>query len=169
MEKLINLGYKALQTAQSSTAISFFEKVLKQEPQNKRARAGLATVMIQTDKHQAAIALLEPMIKEFPDDYTLKNNLAWVLATTRDPALRNGPRAIQLAQDALLSAPGDGHVWSTLAEAYAISGHYKKALRSAEQALQLGRASNMEAQLVEDYRQQVERCRKAAETTAILE
>ena len=169
MEKTLLLGYQALQMGQSSAAISLFEKALKEEPKNKHGRFGLAAVLIQAERHKEAIALLEPMIKEFPNDYSLKNNLAWILSTAKDPALRNGPRALQLAQDALLIAPNDAHVWSTLAEAYFIAGRYDKALRSAERALQLSRESNTEAKQVEEYRQQVERCRKTAEAMSILE
>ena len=169
VEKALELGYRALQTGQTNAAISLFKKVLTLEEKNRRARFGLATVMIQTEQYKDAIALLEPLLVEFPKDYFLKNNLAWILATARDPAVRNGPRAVRLAQEALLFAPNDSHVWSTLAEAYFLCGNYDKAQRSAEQALQLSRDRNMEARLIKDYQQQVERCRKAAEAMSILE
>ncbi|MCX7007102.1 MAG: tetratricopeptide repeat protein, partial [Kiritimatiellaeota bacterium] len=61
------------------------------------------------------------------------------------------------------------HVWSTLAESYFISGRYDKALRDAQQALRLGRETNADAKLIAQYELQVERCRKAAETSSILE
>ena len=138
-------------------------------PNNRRGRFGLSTTLIQTNKYREALAILEAMVKEYPNDYVLKNNIAWVYATARDLSIRNGPRAIQLAQDALLLSPLDCHVWSTLAEAYFISGRYDKALRDAEQALRLGRETNADAKLIEQYQIQVERCRKAAESSSILE
>jgi len=168
-EQELKLGYDALQSSQTNAAVALFKKVLARDPKNKRARFGLATAMIQMDRYKEAIALLDSLIAEHPKDYFLKNNLAWILATAHDPAIRDGRRAVRLSQEALLSAPNDSHVWSTLAEAYYLCGNYDKALRSAEQALMLSRETQMDPRLVRDYEQQVDRCRKAAEAMSILE
>lgn len=109
------------------------------------------------------------MLKDSPNDYVLKNNIAWIYATAHDLSMRNGKRSIELAQEALLLNPTDCHVWSTLAEAYFISGRYDKALNRAEKALEISRETNADAKLVEQYQVQVERCRKAAESMSILE
>lgn len=150
-------------------AADLFRKGLLQYPKNRRGRFGLSTALIQGDKYKEALEILEVMLKETPKDYVLKNNTAWIYATARDLKLRNGTRAIQLAQEALLLNPIDCHVWSTLAEAYYISGRYDKALRSATEALRVGQETQADAKLIGQYQLQVERCRKAAQTSSILE
>jgi spermidine synthase len=64
------------------------------------------------------------------------NNLAWLLATARDPSLRDPTLAVALAERAAaLSPPPDPSVADTLAAAYAAAGRYGDAVRVAEQAL----------------------------------
>jgi tetratricopeptide (TPR) repeat protein len=61
------------------------------------------------------------------------NNLAWLLATAPDPALRDGPRALRHARAALKR----GHIGSwldTLAAAHAECGDFKAAVRAEAQA-----------------------------------
>jgi hypothetical protein len=68
-----------------------------------------------------------------PDSIEALNNLAWLLATSPEPALRNGPRAVQLAERAcgLSKLPS---LLGTLAAAYAEAGRFSDATRAAEQA-----------------------------------
>ena len=169
VEADLDLAFKAIEQSKPELAVEIFRRALKKDPANRRGRFGLSTALIQTDKYREALNILETLVKEFPKDYVLKNNLAWVYATARDLSMRNGRRAIQLAQEALLLSPLDCHVWSTLAEAYFVSGRYDKALRDAEQALRLGRETNADGKLIEQYQLQVDRCRKAAESSSILE
>ena len=169
LEQEINVAYKALEQGKPDIAASLFAKALKKDPANRRGRFGLGTALIQLDKYKEALAVLEAMLKDSPNDYVLKNNIAWIYATAHDLSMRNGKRAIELAQDALMLNPTDCHVWSTLAEAYFISGRYDKALQDAKQALDISRETNADAKLVEQYQVQVERCRKAAESMSILE
>jgi tetratricopeptide (TPR) repeat protein len=169
IEKEFDMAYKALEQGQPAVAVGLFRKALQKQPLNRRGRFGLSTALIQTDQYKDALEILEVMLKETPKDYVLKNNTAWIYATVRDVKIRNGARAIQLAQEALLLNPIDCHVWSTLAEAYYISGRYEKALRSANEALRVGRETNADAKLMAQYQAQDERCRKAAATSSILE
>ena len=169
IERELDVAFKAIEQGKPDVAASLFTKVLERDPANRRGRFGLSTALIQSDKYKEALAILEAMLKETPNDYVLKNNTAWVYATARDLSMRNGRRAVQLAQEALLINPLDCHVWSTLAEAYFISGRYDKALRNAEQALRVGRETNADAKLLDQYQLQVDRCRKAAESMSILE
>lgn len=66
------------------------------------------------------------------------NNLAWILATTTDPALRDGKRAVELLEDLVfdrkLKRPG---VYDSLAAAYAEVGRFDDAVSMQLQALEL--------------------------------
>jgi cytochrome c-type biogenesis protein CcmH/NrfG len=55
------------------------------------------------------------------------NNLAWILATSTDPALRNGARSVELAQRALRISGDHPVLLQTLAAAYAESGRFAEA------------------------------------------
>ena len=77
-----------------------------------------------------------------PDFRTVANNLAWLVATARDPSLRDPELAVSLAERAAaLSAAPDPSVLDTLAAAYAAAGRYDEAARVAEQALRLAESA----------------------------
>jgi hypothetical protein len=65
----------------------------------------------------------------------LKNNFAWALATASNPELRDGARAVRLAEEAnRLSNGRDPVVLRTLAAAYAEDRQYSRAAETAENA-----------------------------------
>jgi Flp pilus assembly protein TadD len=69
------------------------------------------------------------------------NNLAWLLSTVPDPSLRNGGKAVELAQRAILLSGGkDPLLLGTLAAAYAETGRFSDAVETARRALPLADA-----------------------------
>jgi hypothetical protein len=71
------------------------------------------------------------------------NSLAWLLATCPDPAFRNGPKAVELAQTADRLSGGKNPVAvATLAAAYAATGRPADAANAAQRALDLTAKSN---------------------------
>jgi tetratricopeptide (TPR) repeat protein len=79
--------------------------------------------------HLHCLVALEPRKVE-----TL-NNLAWILAASPNPALRNGPEAIRLAQRACeLSENREPVLLGTLAAAYAEAERFDEAIAAAEKA-----------------------------------
>ena len=162
-------AYALLKGGQHQKALELFEEVVAQDPDNKRARSGMGTSYIGLGRYEDAIELMEPMVQSYPDDFFIKNNLAWLYATAENPAIRNGQKATALAQDALLLAPNDYHVWSTLAEAHYVSANYDKAVRAAEQALRLSDEKNVPMSEVRIYLRQIMKCRQAAKAMSILE
>jgi tetratricopeptide (TPR) repeat protein len=74
------------------------------------------------------------------NDGNAENNLAWVLATYPDATIRNGNRAVELAEKAAVLPGGqDPIVLRTLAAAYAEAGQFSKAIEAAERASTLAR------------------------------
>jgi Flp pilus assembly protein TadD len=70
------------------------------------------------------------------------NNLAWLLATCGDGSVRNGQRALELAERANRLAGGqDVRVLDTLAAAYAEAGRFEEAVRTVQAAIQLASAT----------------------------
>lgn len=146
-----------------------FRKALETDPRNRRAMFGLGTACIALGRYAEAIEILQRAVDTDRTDYFAMNNLAWLHATARDIRFRDGRRAVALAREALMIAPMDFHVWSTLSEGYYVSGDYPKARRAAEEALRIARAAGTPATNIQEYEQQVQRCRAAAEAMDILE
>jgi tetratricopeptide (TPR) repeat protein len=75
-----------------------------------------------------------------PDNGNALNNLAWVFATSPDDSLRDGSRAVQLAEQATRVSGGRmAMVWRTLAAAYAENGRFADAIQTAQRAIELAR------------------------------
>ncbi|MFT5125655.1 MAG: tetratricopeptide (TPR) repeat protein [Kiritimatiellia bacterium] len=163
-------GSTLLNSQNYAQAIVAFQEILDVDPQDKHARFGLATALVETKRYDEAIVIFNQLIEEFPNDYFAKNNLAWLYATSKNPEFRNAEKAIHLAQDALILAPADYHVWSTLSEGYYLSGQYGKSLRAANIALALGeRDARAASHLLTEYKAQVRKCSKYAKAMSILE
>lgn len=63
--------------------------------------------------------------------------LAWLLTTARDDALRDPEEAVELALDAVQATGAEDHSWMTvLAVAYSASGFRGKAVHWQERAVQ---------------------------------
>ncbi len=158
----------AFLSGQYETVIPELEQILTELPGDRGVRMLLSSAYQQSGRFESAEKLLRELVAEFPNDYTIRNNLAWMYATARDPAFRKAGEAVKLARMALVLAPADHHVWSTLSAAYYADGEYERALDAAEQALfqvqKLGRPEELFT-----YTEQVDRCRKAVRTMSILE
>lgn len=148
-------------------AVALFRGVLAEDPTSVPAQFGLGTAMIELGDFRTALQHLEPLLKEHGESATLKNNLAWIYVKAEDPDLRDPARALALAQDAVLVAPGNVMIWSTLAEAYYANRAFDRALRAARIALRM--ASDEGLSNIQEFRELYERCRGAADAAGIVE
>ena len=87
------------------------------------------------------------------------NALAWIYATCPEPAVRNGAEAVRLAEHACqLSERRSVEFLDTLAAAYAETGRFPDAIKTAEETRALAEAAKdrataeMERQRLELYR-----------------
>jgi hypothetical protein len=77
-------------------------------------------------------------------------HVAWVLATYPKAAVRNGPRAVELAQQTnRLSGGTNAMIVGTLAAAFAEAGRFPEAIAAARRAVQLA-TTESNAALVHD-------------------
>ena len=66
------------------------------------------------------------------------SNLAWIFATSPDQSLRDGPKAVELAEQALRFSAGRIPIlFRTLAAAYAESGRFAEAIQTAQRGIEL--------------------------------
>jgi protein O-mannosyl-transferase len=121
-------------------AIADWEYTLQMQPADANAHTGLGNAFLQKGSLREAIAHYEQASVLAPEDPHCRNNLAWVLATSSDGAIRDGPKAIDLARVAVsLSSGRQPRFVRTLAAAYAENGRFPEALAAAQQGAALAR------------------------------
>ena len=138
-EAQYNLASALFQTGRMDEAIAHYQKALELHPESAEAHANLGSVFLSKGRIRDAMAQYKDTLRMAPDNVAAQSNLAWVLATAADPSLRNGPEAVLLAERAESeSSRGENRaiVLRVLAAAYAESGRFVDAKRTAEQALQ---------------------------------
>lgn len=164
---LLTVGEAYLKEGDFESAVSAYERILEIDPMHRQARYVVSHVYINAKAYKKAEKLMLELINDFPEDFQLKNNLAWLYATAEDPAYRNGKKAVEYAQEAMILAPNDHHVWSTLSEAYYIAGEYEKAHRAiihmATLASRYG-GKGVTKESVDSYNEQIRKCKRALDT-----
>jgi len=119
-------------------AAETYTAILAADPDNWRALRGRGDARLNLGKQSEAVADFEKALKLEPNEPGTLNNLAWVLATSPDEKLRNGPRAVKLAtQSCKLTDYKQAHILSTLAAAYAEVGDFASAVKWAEKGVEL--------------------------------
>jgi tetratricopeptide (TPR) repeat protein len=105
---------------------------------------------------QDAVGHYHEALRLNPDSTGALNNLAWLLATCSDASVRNGARAVQLAERACqLTDYRQTLFVGTLAAAYAEAGRFDDAMATAERAIALAR-KNGESALLQRNRELLE-------------
>ena len=85
-----------------------------------------------------AVGPLREAVRLEPEALRLLNDLAWILATHPDPAVRDAAEAIELARRAArLTRQRDPQVLDTLAAGYAAAGRLGEAIATAQRAVGL--------------------------------
>ena len=132
--------------------IKVLTSLVQLEPKNPQVRLRLGTLYYSRNNLTDAVFHLERGLELDPDNLEIINNLAWILATSKERAFFQPQRALALAQKAAADSQ-EAYILDTLAEAYHVNGQNREALATAEQALAVA-AENRSY-----YTKQVERFR----------
>jgi tetratricopeptide (TPR) repeat protein len=138
-EAQYNLASALLHKGRTDEAIIQYQKVLQMHPENADAHANLGSASLAKGRVRDAIAEYTKALQISPENLAALSNLAWLLATSADPALRNGSEAVRLAERAdSASSRSDKHptVLRILAAAYAEAGRFAEAKETAQHALE---------------------------------
>jgi Flp pilus assembly protein TadD len=140
-------------------AAAQFQEAARLQPTNAVAHYQLALLYQGRKETRQAIESYRRALQVQPDLVEALNNLAWILATHPDAALRNGPEAVRLAERACrLTRDQQAFFVGTLAAAYAEAGRFTEAIAAAEKAIRLAQAAGQKEvqqknqQLLELYR-----------------
>jgi tetratricopeptide (TPR) repeat protein len=107
-------------------AVAQYALVVAAEPGHEAARLGEASALIFAERWKEAARRLESGHRELPQNGSLSHLLARLLAAAPDPSLRDGFRALQIAQE-LFTERHSLFVGETVAMALAESGDTERA------------------------------------------
>jgi tetratricopeptide (TPR) repeat protein len=109
-------------------ALAEYTTMIKMDPQNAFARLMQAMALVKLKNYATARKQLETAVEALPGDADIASALARLLAACPERAVRNGPRALKLAERAFRAeAAPDLDRGETLAMALAEAGHYHQA------------------------------------------
>ncbi len=142
---------------QFAAAEAEYAELLALQPDDFESHAGLAGVLAAQGRTTEEIDQLNQAVRLHPDSADALNNLAWALATSPRPELRDGSRAVTLAQRACeLTQFKKTMFLGTLAAAQAAAGKFDDAIATAQKACALA-AKNGETNLLQRNQELLER------------
>jgi tetratricopeptide (TPR) repeat protein len=140
-DALLRSGYALFQNGQIPQAIAPLQEGLQIHPDHVMGRNYLGFAFLRQGQAGPAVANFQNVLELQPENVDASEYLAWVLATCPDASIRNGTRAVELAQRAnQLSGGSNPAILATLAAAQAEVGHFPDAMTTAQKALALATA-----------------------------
>ncbi|MGA2265973.1 MAG: fused MFS/spermidine synthase [Phycisphaerae bacterium] len=125
----------------TKAAVGMFQGILEIMPNHPEANYQLGLLLYSQGQIRQAIEYCTRAVEAKPDWVDAMNSLAWMLATSPDPALRNGAKALSLAERVNQLVSNNAEILDTLAAALAETGQFDRAVSTARQAEALARSS----------------------------
>jgi tetratricopeptide (TPR) repeat protein len=150
-----SLGAALLDTGRVHESLAELETAIALDPNNADAHYNLGNTLLQMGRPSEAVAQYKRTLELNPDDTETMNNMAWILATWPESLFRDGAKSVELAERAdTLTKKASPVISATLAAAYAETGRFPDAVKTAQRAMQLAlnegnnaRAESIQTQL----------------------
>jgi tetratricopeptide (TPR) repeat protein len=131
-------------------AVTLFEKLLAIAPDDAVTHYQLGMALQQQGLVRDAMAHFRRALATQPDMVPAAMTLAWTLATSQDPAIRNVGEAVRLGERAsALTHQSDARVLGTLGMAYTQADLNSKAMAALNRAMEIARKARDEALILE--------------------
>lgn len=153
-----NLGLALMSEGRIDGAIEHFQRTIKLNPESAEAFDNLGVAFAITGRFALAQQAFRQAM-QFAYDFqrpTVLNDYAYMLATCPDPAIRNGPEAVRMAEEALSLKGENTSMLDTLASAYAAAGRFNDAARTARRGIDLATAEG-NPQAIRDLQERLKR------------
>lgn len=131
------LGKQLLAAGQHGPGLEHLRQAAALLPEIDLLRIDLGQALLIAGDAPGAVEQFRAALATNPDSLLAINNLIWVLATSPDPAVRNGDEAVALI--ARLGPLDDPTLLDTAAAAYAEAGRFDDAVAMARRASELAR------------------------------
>jgi tetratricopeptide (TPR) repeat protein len=136
-----NLASALREKGQAHEAIVHYERAVQLRPDYAKAHQSLGEILEDEGQVREAIAHYEKALEVQPNFADAWRSLAWVLATSPEASVRNGARAVSLAEHAQRLSDGNNPLFlATLAAAYAEARRFPEATETATRALDIATA-----------------------------
>ena len=136
-----NRGNAYARLGEMDKALQDFSWAIESDPSWATSYVNRGNIYLSRGDWPKAVADFDKAIQVGPASASVQayRDEAWLLATARDPAVRNGPKALRLAQKAvhLKDSPT---MRDALAAAYAETGQFEDAVREETKAIALAQS-----------------------------
>ncbi len=152
----VNLGLALAQAGRLDDAERELRAALEVNPDHSGAHDALGRLRTAKGDLAGALAHYRESLRVQPDSPAAARQLAWTLATARDPAVRDGAEAVRIAEAASRRAQdANPRLLDALAAAYAETGRFAEAVTAEQKAIGLAAASGR-GELIDEFRTRLE-------------
>ena len=130
-------------TGDYDTALLHYRMALELDPLNQRVPKLIGTALSKLGRADEAVAFYKQYLRKYPRRVEIADDLAWILSTHEDEAVRDGETAVEIAEQLCAGSQfSNRFMLDTLSAAYAEVGRYKDAADAAMKSLGLARVAN---------------------------
>jgi tetratricopeptide (TPR) repeat protein len=135
-----SLSVALLEIGRVDESLAHLQTALALDPHDGDAHYNMGNTLMELGQAGEALVHYNTALQINPDDTQALNNMAWMLATWPDAMIRDGTKAVALAERAvLLTDNTEPRAVATLAAALAETARFPDAVKTAERAAQLAR------------------------------
>ncbi len=141
-EAQFNFANALARQQQWAAALEHYSEALRLRPDFADAHGNIGVALDHLGRTKEAIEHYRLALQANSNAPIPLKKLAWILATSPDPTLRDATEALRLANLATQLAPTDPTVWDAQAAACAEAGQFAQALSAAKKAAELAAAKD---------------------------
>jgi tetratricopeptide (TPR) repeat protein len=142
-ETQLNLAFALNQQQQWTEAAHLLSKNVRADLPDPKAHYEFAVALAHLKRTREAMSQYAAALLLQPDFSSALDGLAWILSTDANPDFRNGTEAVKMAERACeLTGNQDPEKLKTLAAAYAETGQFEPAIKTAQTAKDLAAKAN---------------------------
>ena len=146
-----NLAAILARNGRMEEALAHCEKAIVIPPDDATSHILFGDLLVQHGCETEAMTQYWHALELVPDSPDALNGLAWIFATSLDVAVRNGPAAVELAEEATrVTAARNPVVLRTLAASYSAAGRPREAVMAAGRALRLANDTSLSRHLQQE-------------------
>jgi Flp pilus assembly protein TadD len=154
---LSNMSQLLMSEGRFEEAAELLKRLLASHPDHAVTHSDLAMALAHQGKAEEAMPHYLEALRLKPSQPEILNNLAWLLATHPRAELRDGARAVSLAEKACeLTSRTNFWMLSTLAAAYAEAGKFPEAVSTQQKVCSLSKEQGVAGQQLESFDKRME-------------